>query len=54
MKVKMKISGTFRTFKGAADFAILRSLTATARKQRWNILQALTTHPHALLQALPA
>ena len=31
MKVKMKISGAFRTFKGAGDFADLRSVVASAR-----------------------
>ncbi len=54
MKVKMKISGAFRTFKGAADFAALRSVVATARKQGWNILHTLTAQPHALIQALSA
>ena len=44
MKVKMKISGAFRTFDAAQDFATLRSVIATARKQGWNILQTLT-HP---------
>ena len=52
MKVKMKISGAFRTFKGAADFAALRSVVATARKQGWNILQALTAHPQTLILSL--
>jgi hypothetical protein len=33
MKVKMKISGAFRTFDAAQDFATLRSVIATARKQ---------------------
>ena len=32
MKVKMKISGAFRTFDAAQDFATLRSVIATARK----------------------
>ena len=54
MKVKMKISGAFRTFKGAADFAALRSVVATARKQGWDILQSLTAHPHALILSLTA
>jgi len=54
MKVKMKISGAFRTFKGAADFAALRSVVATARKQGWNILQALTAQPQALILSLTA
>jgi hypothetical protein len=44
MKVKMKISGGFRTNDGADIFATLRSVVSTARKQRWNILQALMTH----------
>jgi len=50
----MKISGAFRTFKGAADFAALRSVVATARKQGWNILQALASDPHALTLSLTA
>ena len=54
MKVKMKISGAFRTFQGAADFAVLRSLVATARKRGWNILHTLTAAPHALIQTLVA
>jgi transposase len=52
MKVKMKISGAFRTFEAACDFAALRSVVATARKRGWNILQTLTARPHALLNAL--
>jgi transposase len=44
MKVKMKISGGFRTNDGADIFATLRSVVSTARKQRWNTLQALMTH----------
>jgi len=54
MKVKMKISGAFRTFEGAADFAALRSVVATARKRGWSILHILTAQPHALIQALSA
>jgi len=52
MKVKMKISGGFRTFEGASRFASLRSVVSTARKRGWNILQTLVTQPHALIQAL--
>lgn len=52
MKVKMKISGAFRTFEAAQDFAALRSIVATARKQGWNILETLTKTPAALLKAL--
>ena len=42
MKVKMKISGSFRTLEGAQVFAILRSVVSTARKRGLNILQILT------------
>jgi transposase len=53
MKVKMKISGAFRTFAAAQDFAALRSVIATARKLEWNILQTLTRNPSSLINALP-
>ncbi|HVP98538.1 MAG TPA: IS66 family transposase [Roseiarcus sp.] len=53
MKVKMKISGAFRTFDAAQDFAALRSIIATARKQGWNILQTLTRDAPSLINALP-
>ena len=52
MKVKMKISGAFRTFEAACDFAAVRSLVATARKRGWNILQTLTDRPLSLIQIL--
>ena len=54
MKVKMKISGAFPTFDPAQDFAALRSVIATARKQGWNILQTLTRDPPSLINAFPA
>ena len=54
MKVKMKISGGFRTFQGASRFASLRSVVSTARKRGWNILQALVSQPHAIIQPLAA
>ena len=52
MKVKMKISDAFRTL-AAADtcFAALRSLVATARTRRWNILQTITANPKQIEQA---
>ena len=53
-KVKMKISGSFRTFDGAGVFVRLRSIVSTARKQGRNILQALTENPASLLAALAA
>ena len=54
MKVKMKISGGFRTFEGASRFASLRSVVSTARKRGWNILQALVSQPHDLIRQLAA
>ncbi len=48
MKVKIKISGGFRTPQGAADFASLRSVISSARKQGFNILKALTLAPERL------
>ena len=53
-KVKMKISGAFRTLAGAKDFACLRSIVSTARKQRHAILQTLAASPDQLIQAFPA
>src|SRR5271168_2340818 len=41
MKVKMKISGCFRTLEGALDFARMRSVISSARKQGLNILEIL-------------
>jgi transposase len=52
MKVKMKISGGFRTIDGAKTFAALRSVLSTARKQGWNILQTLTKPPEILIALL--
>ena len=52
MKVKIKISGGFRTQQGAEDFASLRSLISSARKQGLDILRALTLDPERLAIAL--
>ena len=48
MKVKIKISGGFRTLQGAEDFARLRSVISSARKQGLDILEALTLGPDQL------
>jgi transposase len=52
MKVKMKISGSFRTLEGARIFARLRSIVSTARKQGYNILQVLSATPETLMKSL--
>ena len=52
MKLRQKISGGFRSEDGAADFAVIRSVLSTARKQGWNLLQTLTADPARLRAAL--
>ena len=52
MKVRQKISGGFRSQEGARDFAVIRSLISTARKQGWNVIHALTQDPQTLISAL--
>ena len=52
MKLRQKISGGFRSEAGARDFAVIRSLIATAKKQGWNIIDTLTQSPTVLLSKL--
>ena len=52
MKLRQKISGGFRSEQGANDFAVIRSLIATAKKQGWTVLDTLTQSPDALLAKL--
>ena len=52
MKLRQKISGGFRSEQGARDFAVIRSLIATAKKQGWNIIDTLTQSPTVLLSKL--
>ena len=52
MKLRQKISGGFRSLEGAMDFAIIRSFVSTAKKQGWNIIDALTRDPANLTKAL--
>ena len=43
IKVKQKISGQFKSFAGAMNFSMLRSITDTAIKNNQNVLAALFT-----------
>ena len=49
MKLRQKISGGFRSASGAEEFAILRTIIATAQKQGWDILDALTSPAERLI-----
>lgn len=42
IKVKQKVSGTFRTFEGAELFASIRSYISTVRKQGRSVFKELT------------
>ena len=50
--LRQKISGGFRCDDGAKDFAVVRSVLSTARKQGWDILQTLTRDPDRLIADL--
>lgn len=52
MKLRQKISGGFRSEQGARDFAVIRALIATAKKQGWNLIDTLTQAPTVLLSKL--
>lgn len=52
MKLRQKISGGFRSEQGASEFAILRSVIATAKKQGWSVVDTLTESPGVLLAKL--
>ena len=52
MKVKQKIAGGFRSDAGAEGFGIIRTLISTARKQGWDLLQALIGDPETLIAEL--
>jgi transposase len=54
MKLRMKISGGFRTMAGAEIFATMRSVISTARKHGINILRALTMPTGDLVALLSA
>ena len=46
---RQKISGSFRSEDGAHDFAAIRSLFSTARKQGWNMLESVVASPTQLV-----
>jgi transposase len=52
MKLRQKISGGLRSEDGTKDFAVIRSLLSTARKQGWNLLHTLTSDPMHLIADL--
>lgn len=52
MKLRQKISGGFRSEDGAKDFAVIRSVLSTARKQGWDLLATLTSDPDHLATKL--
>ena len=54
MKVRMKISGSFRTLEDAQIFARLRSVVSTARKRGFNSLQILTATQDHIITVLTA
>ena len=51
-KLQPKISGCFRTMKGAMIFLRLRSIVNTARKRKWNVIDILGGSPDRFIEAL--
>src|SRR5215203_3096334 len=52
MKVQQKISGGFRSDDGAKNFATIRSVLSTARKQGWSLIETLMSDPFSLIGRL--
>jgi transposase len=52
MKLRQKISGSFRSEDGANEFGVIRSLLSTARKQGGDLLQSLNADPTRLIADL--
>ena len=52
MKLRMKISGCFRTKRGAKDFAIMRAIIDTARKNGLDVMEVLAGTPEQFLAAI--
>jgi transposase len=56
VKIKQKVSGCFRTFAGAEDFAVLRSFIGTLKKNGLDVLTGIRTaitKPTGLTQIAP-
>ncbi len=52
LKVRQKISGSFRSEAGARNHAELRTVPDTARKQGWHLLETLRAPPDELVARL--
>jgi transposase len=52
MKLKLKISGCFRSLHGAKNFTLIRTLIGTAKKQGWGVIQSLMRDPSDLIKEL--
>ena len=52
MKLRQKISGGFRSRSGADDFAILRTIIATAQKQGRDVLNTLMGSPDSFIDEI--
>ena len=48
-KVRQKVSGCFRAMQGAETFCSLRTVTGTARKQGWPVIETLMKSPDQLI-----
>ncbi len=49
MRVRQRISGCFRTSQGAKDYAVLRSIVNTAKKQSLDLVETVMSSPDQLL-----
>ena len=51
-KLQPKISGCYRTMKGAMIFLRLRSIVNTGRKRGWDVIEILGGSPENFVEAL--
>jgi transposase len=51
-KVRQKVSGCFRVMRGAEIFCTLRTVTCTARKQGWSVIETLMKPSGQLIEQL--